>query len=438
MFRPRTTVTGGASEPDLTQAVLRFLNPFSARPRSRWRILFLLVWLVAGVLPALRAEVSSADAHAFIMHSGVNLPWINYGWDLGVNPWGGAPGGFHVNRDLLEADFATMRTNGIKICRVFLFGDFRSGLDRSGDGQILGLDPFVVPDMETLLAVASTNGVRLIPVLMDYLLANGVAHENGIPVGEHPEYITNAAMRAQLLTHALQPFLEQFGAHEAVYAWDIMNEPSLATAVSQPDILAFVEDVTAVIRTSAPSAKIMIGHYDRYHLEEYGNAVAAVTQIHYYGHMRGYWNFDTPAAEISDKPTFFGEVEPVGIAGKLDTALTNGYAGVLFWSLNGNDGFDFRAVAEEYAVWVKALFAKVHADLRITDVDVSRDPAAVNIRVSPTYPNGRYRVGVCDDLSIGHWRTVTNFSADPDAPSTALAIPGGGEKRLFFRIWTEL
>ncbi len=56
-----------------------------ARPASRWPSCLLLVLLVAGALPAVRAEVSASDAHAFIMHSGVNLPWINYGWDLGFN-----------------------------------------------------------------------------------------------------------------------------------------------------------------------------------------------------------------------------------------------------------------------------------------------------------------------------------------------------------------
>ncbi len=404
----------------------------TVRPTLRWPICSMLVLLFAGVLPVLRAEVSSPEAHAFIMHSGVNLPWINYGWDLGANPWGGEPGGFHVNRDLLEADFATMRENGIKLCRVFLFGDFRSGLDRNEEGQILGLDPYVVPDMETLLDVALTNNIRLIPVLMDFMLANGVTHENGTPVGEYPEYITNATFKAQLLTNALQPFMEQFGEHEAIYAWDIMNEPRLATAVPQPDIRVFVEDIAALIRTSAPAAKSTIGHYDRYHLNEYGNAVTDMTQIHYYEHMSWYWDFNTPATEISDKPTFFGEVEPVDIAYKLDTAFANGYSGVLFWSLNGNEGHDFHAVAEEYAAWVATVFAGVHEDLVIADIHAGSQPAMINLIVSPTYPSARYRVEACDDLYMGNWRTVTNFTAD--AAATTIALPGMTEERLFFRV----
>lgn len=401
---------------------------------ARWSIRSVVGLVCLGSLSVLRAEVPPADAHAFIMHSGVNLPWINYGWDLGANPWGGEPGGFHVNRAALEADFAFMREHRIKLCRVFLFGDFRSGLERDGEGHILGLDPYVVPDMETLLDVAMTNGIRLIPVLMDHTLANEVAHENGIPVGEYPEYITNATLKAQFLTNAVQPFLEQFGGHEAIYAWDIMNEPRLATAVSQPDILAFVEDVAALFRTSAPDAEITVGHYDRYHLDEYGNAVTDMTQIHYYEHMDWYWTFDTPAIEIGAKPTFFGEVEPMHIEYKLNTALSNGYAGILFWSLNGNDGHDFRAVAEDYSFWVATVFAGIHEDLVIADMQTGNPPSIMSIHVTPTYPQGVYRLEASAHLDMDDWRAVTNFAASADAEATTVAVPGELGEGEFFRV----
>lgn len=394
----------------------------------------LCVWMLTGS----RGEVSPAEAHAFITHSGVNLPWINYGWDLGANPWGGEPGGFYANRASLEADFAYMRANHIKLCRVFLFGDFRSGLERDGDGHIVGLDPYVVPDMETLIDVAMTNNIRLIPVLMDCTLADEITHENGTPVGEYPEYITNATFKEQLLTNALQPFLEQFGERETVYAWDIMNEPRLATAVSQSDILAFVEDVAAMIRISAPEARLTVGHYDRYHLAEHGNAVTDLTQIHYYENMSTYWDFNTPALEISDKPTFFGEVQPEQIEYKLNTALSNGYAGILFWSLNGDDGYDFRAVAESYSNWVATIFAGIHKDLVIADIDANSQPTGLSIQISPTYLHGMYRVEASDDPCVGDWLTVTNFRAGADGTATTVTLLGSIEKRMFFRVKADL
>jgi hypothetical protein len=139
--------------------------------------------------------------------------------------------------------------------------------------------------------VAADNGIRLIPVLVDHTLADGVAYEVANKVGEYPEYITNATFRAQFLNHAIAPFLEEFGNHDSIYAWDIMNEPRLATVVSQPDIRPFVEEVAALIRTVAPSARVTVGHYDRYYLDDYGNAATDATQIHYYSNMSGCWDY---------------------------------------------------------------------------------------------------------------------------------------------------
>jgi hypothetical protein len=393
--------------------------------------------LFVGSIQALnaRGEVhADAEMNSFLNHSGINLPWINYGWDLGRNPWGGVPGGFAANRASLEADFTYLREHHVKLCRVFLFCDFRTGLNLDIDGNVLGLDSYVVPDMETLLDVAATKGIRLIPVLLDYTLANGVEMENGNTVGEFPEYITNATMRAQLLTNALHPFLEQFGDHDAIYAWDIINEPRLAVAVSQPEMRSFIEDIAALIRTTAPEAKVTVGFYDRYHLNDYGHELCDLTQVHYYDHMSYYWDYDTPAIEISDKSTFFGEIAPDNVGDQLNTAIENGYTGVLFWSLNKD--YDFRVVADAYSDWVQSAFSHINRNLAIADLSVS--DSSFNLLVAPTYPGNRYRILASTNLLAGGWMPLSVFTGSPATNATQVTAPQPGSSTVFLRIDTEL
>ncbi len=357
---------------------------------------------------------------------------IRYGWDLGANPWGGDPGGFHANRASLEADFAYLREHHVKLCRVFLFCDFRTGLDLDVDGNILGLDPYVVPDMETLLAVAATNGIRLIPVLLDYMIADGVEYQNGDKVGEHPEYITDATRRNQLLTNALLPFLEQFGDHDSIYARDIINEPRLAVAVSQPAMRSFIEGLADLIRTAAPDAKVTVGFYDRYHLDDYGHEVCDLTQVHYYDHMAYYWDYDTPADEISDKPTFFGEIAPGNVVDQLNTALANGYMGVLFWSLNKD--YDFPAVADAYSAWVTARFAEVHAGFHIAGMRVGGEPETVELDIVPTYPGGAYRFEGRLDLRSGNWQPLRSFTGPANPGAATVSLPYTPATQMFYRV----
>lgn len=330
-----------------------FFRRFTERTARAWCLL-----LFAGLFFCCPGFLKPAAAgRDFIMHSGVNLPWIDYGWDLGDHPWGGQPNGFHRKRRLLEEQFAFLRSKEVKMCRVFLFCDFRTGLRRDDHGNILGLDEYVFADMEVLLDVALKSGIRLIPVLMDYTLANGVEYEYSddgrkIPVGEFPEFITDPELRGQLFDNALFPFLQRFGEAEAVYAWDIMNEPRLAHAAPWSAIGEFIEEAVLLTNIAAPGALVCVGHYDRYHIDDFGGTVTDLTQVHYYDRMSYYWDFDTPALEISEKPTFFGELEPREVTYKLDTALANDYTGALFWSLNADDGYDFRAVADEYHDWI--------------------------------------------------------------------------------------
>ena len=393
------------------------------------------VWL-AEVTAEQNDAPTKADISDFIMHSGVNLPWVRYGWDLGANPWGGAPGGFASNRAALEEDFAFLKVNGVKMCRIFAFCDFRTGLLYDGTGNILGVDDYVYADMHALVEVSKSNSVQLVVALMDYTMADGVQWEDANLVGEHPDFITNSLRRAQLIDNVIKPFVREFGTNTWV-DWDVINEPRLATAVPKVDMQSFVEECAAVIANECPDSKVSFGGYDRYHLNEYGNAACSETQVHYYDHMTNYWIYDTPASEISSGDVFFGEVSPTDLRAKLSAAVSNGYKGVLFWSLNANDGYSFSSVSHDYLDWVSSEFAGIHEGLGIKEISI-RD-GNPELTVSPTYPGGSYCVQYCTNLVEGVWHMAPlEFTGSAESNTTRTSLTSPGVSPLFFRVGAQL
>lgn len=383
------------------------------------------------------APPSDPQINDFLMHSGVNLPWLNHGWDLGDNPWGGPPNGFHSNRVSLAEDFAYLRQHNVKLCRVFLFCDFRTGLEYDGNGNILGFDPYVDPDMHALLEVANEYGIRVLPVLMNYQMADGVEWEGTNKVGEHAEFITNPVIRSQLLTNIVAPFVREFGTNPAVHAWDIMNEPRFATNAPAEAVKSFIEDCATLITNEAPGAWVCFGNNDRCQLGEYGETNCNLVQIHFYDSMADWWDFDMPASNISAKPVLFGEVQMTNVAQKLDSALSNGYVGVLFWSLNAPClELSFTNVASDYSNWVAARFEEINRDLSI--VEIAKTGGTLDLGVWPTYGANSYAIEASTNLLQDAWQAVQDFTGAAFTNRTRITLPIPATPAGFYRVRAKL
>jgi len=278
----------------------------------------------------------------FQRHSGANLPWINYGWDLGRNPWGGAPGGFSSNVANLNEDFRFLSGHGVGLVRVFLFCDLRSGVLFGDD---LLFDDHVYPDMDALAAAADRYHLLLLPVLFDYLLADGVSREGGTAVGEHPELLTTD--RDKLIS-LMSEFLARYGQNPRIYAWEIMNEPEWITRVSQADLATFVAEMAAAIHGNT-SQLATLGSKNLASCGLWTGLGLDLYQSHHYDSMGT--NLPAVFPPVSgldlDQPVIVGELQPTLVSDKLGVIQQNGYVGALFWSLNSD--YDFAAVADEYA-----------------------------------------------------------------------------------------
>ena len=249
---------------------------------------------------------------------GVNLPWINYGTDMN--------GGFSGNPAALYTQFEKWKGSCV---RIFLFCDLRSGINFDASGNPRSFNSSVYNDMNALLAAAKAFNIKLIPVLFDYMIADG---KSGTYLGEHPDLITDGSKRQVLLT-LFNDFFSTFAGDSSIYAWDIINEPEYASAVSISDAQSFVSDFVNLIHSKSPEALVTVGSARRDWLLQYWTNVGLdIYQYHYYDKHESITPISSPISVLGlNKPVIAGELEPTSVTSKLTNLKSGGYAGGLFW-----------------------------------------------------------------------------------------------------------
>ncbi|MCM8768821.1 MAG: hypothetical protein NC911_03950 [Candidatus Omnitrophica bacterium] len=290
----------------------------------------------------------------FVSYSGVNLPWINYGWDVGRNPWGGKHGGFSSHREQLLREFSLLAQHQVGVIRVFIFCDLRSSIIFDSQGEPVSLDKYVFNDFQALLESASLTGLKLIPVIFDYTLADGVENEKGIAVGEHRACIEDPKKREKLL-RVITPFFRKFAQHPAVLAWDIFNEPENVLLTRKEDIDRFLQDIAGLFREICPKARLTIGARDRESLTRWRQLNLDLYQFHHFSSPESLPAL-VPRKEVllPAKPIILGECPPSTVLTQLEATWQANYAGCLFWSLNDvlNEQESFRSQLSLYRAWV--------------------------------------------------------------------------------------
>ena len=283
---------------------------------------------------------------------GVNLPWYNYGWDVGRQPWGGAHGGYSVNTNYAP-DLVYLKSVGVNLVRIFVWCDLRSGVVFDANGMPKSLDQYAAGDFDAMVKTAEDKGMKLLLVLFDHTVADNISVESGGIVGEHADVITDPA-KTQALIALLKPLIAKHKDSQAIYGYDIINEPELAVAVAIQQLQSFVQLWASAIHDADPNALVTVGSHTRLDIHKWSNLGLNFSQCHYYDDSLVSAPFDFPFTSIpgAEGFTLIGETDPSNMYWKIDTAYKNGYAGILFWSLNAN--WLFRFNAGPYKEWMAA------------------------------------------------------------------------------------
>jgi mannan endo-1,4-beta-mannosidase len=302
------------------------------------------------------------DTTRFVV--GANLPWIGYGTDVGASAWF-PDGGLSARADAmqrLDRALAALADDGIHVARTFLLCDARSGVRTDGEGCPAGIDAAVLPDVEALLGAADRRGVRLVPVLVDFHLCKPARIIDGVQLGGRSSWIADADARAAFAERVIQPIAAAFGAHPAVAAWDVMNEPewclgggpvprrSLVTAEA---LGSFLQQLVQCIGVNA-AQPVTVGCAGTWRLDLVRPLGLDFYQVHWYERF-GWRALTRPVSELGldDRPIVLGEFSGrAPVADVLDAAAGAGYEGAFVWSVLAED------VASTYppaiAEWVRA------------------------------------------------------------------------------------
>jgi hypothetical protein len=303
------------------------------------------------------------DPDRFVV--GVNLPWVNYGTDVGASAWY-PDGGLAARPDALAAldgAFARLARDGTTVARVFLLCDARSGVEFDPAGVPLGIDAVAIRDIAALAAAARRHAIGLLPVLLDFHLCGPRQIVNGVQLGGRSNLIADPRASAQLLDRVLHPIVSAFAADETIVAWDVMNEPewclprglfSPRGAVPFDDLRRFLGDAAQLIRRVAPQP-VTIGSAGTWKLDLVRGLDVDFYQIHWYD------RFGWPALArhvrdfgLHDRPVILGEFSgrTANLTGVLDTARQAGYEGALVWSVLSDD--EYSAYPPGLAEWIRS------------------------------------------------------------------------------------
>ncbi|MBI5209818.1 MAG: cellulase family glycosylhydrolase [Elusimicrobia bacterium] len=318
--------------------------------------------------PRLTAPSAPMPSAPFV--AGVNYPWLNYGWDFGRNAWGHRGMSAPESRAKVSADFAFLKSKGVKVVRVFLLCDGRASPEFDERGRVTGFDDMFYPDVDALLAVARENDLRLVLVILNFELLNKAAWSGGVQLGGRAAVVADPAVAESFFQNALGPLLDRYGGDPAILAWEVMNEPEMRTgrqgivirsykAVEPASMQAFAGRVAAEVHARTGHL-VTLGSLGRSNVRTWKDVGLDFYQYHYYDYQEPSQPLDVRYRDLGlDKPCVLGEFPTKrslrGIETYLDTMRDNGFSGAWAWSLRASDAYSgFEGVADRFHGWVKS------------------------------------------------------------------------------------
>jgi hypothetical protein len=285
--------------------------------------------------------------------------WWDSHWDLGEEAVVAS-----VREDFRAIRATFGRAGGPPpVVRIWLFGDLRSGVTFDGEGTPVAVTDRSRRSLDVLLRLAVEEGVVLVPVLLDFGMADGVGRtgpDGAWVVGERPDLVIDPDRRGRLVA-LLEAFMKPVAAHPAVLAWDVMNEPENAAAVATPrhfaDLQALIGELVDAVHRAGGLATV--GHRNPVDAARFfrGRAASDLGQAHYYPLLETRPNpsrLDMSFREVfGPLPAGWGELpaEPGRIARHLAGARRAGHRIFWFWAWRGHqesgDGFAVQPYAGE-------------------------------------------------------------------------------------------
>lgn len=241
----------------------------------------------------------------------------------------------------IERFLQNVKDEGGSEARVWLFTDVRNPdqIFELQGGLPLRLRPEVLQVTQAIVDAQARTGVRVLPVLFDFHILNGIRQEGDTPTGEHPEYFTDEG-RSRVLAafdEWFARFTKQFDRIEGMNEPENVSPEPSAGVDYNPHVYKFLRQMGEQVRRHG--GRFTVGVNKPENLYRYQGMVEDYT-VHIYTVAPGQL---PPAGSlgVGDARIWITEVgakTPEEVAGFALDAWSKGYAGISFWAV-AQDGF---------------------------------------------------------------------------------------------------
>jgi hypothetical protein len=308
--------------------------------------------------------------------AGVNYPWKT-GQDFGTGGWGHSGVSDPTTYQEVDADFANMAAQGVRVVKWRVFSDGRYSPEFAGDGTVTGLDEFFFKDLDAALEIAQRHDVYLAFTLFASGLWTADCESNGVHLGGHANTLLDPSRRKSLVEQGVVPMLLHLRGSDRVLAFEIIAEPEwgiqeLTQAADRrikvplEALRGLIGDVTKAIHQHMPDALAGVESNRSSNAHVWKGLGLDYYSFSWYDWLEPYDPLNTAAATLKlDRPVLIGEFPASGSAyyqlpQVLDQAYAQGYAGAFAWSYWSGDGLSqWRNVAPSYTDWVRERWDEV-------------------------------------------------------------------------------
>jgi hypothetical protein len=326
------------------------------------------------VAPAATDRLTAAGRPAF--WAGLNFPWKT-GQDFGTGGWGHSGVSDTTTYQEIDADFANMAAEGVRLVKWRVFSDGRYGLQFDANGTVTGVDELFFKDIDAALEIAKRHDVYLVLTLFSSGLWTADCQSGTVHLGGQANTLTDPTRRQALIDHAVVPLLDHLATSDRVAAFEIIAEPEWGVAELNQEqdariklplsvLRDFTGQLTQVIHQHTQSlATVESNRFSN--MQNWQQLGLDYYSFSWYDWLEPYEPLATPASAANlDRPIVLGEFPAGGSAyytlpQVVDLAYSLGYAGAFGWSYWAGDGLShWHDVAPSYTGWVAGHWADVN------------------------------------------------------------------------------
>lgn len=188
------------------------------------------------------------DGSEFYVH-GVNLPWLDGHYGNGF-----APSFFHpewgvfYNHELMLQRLTQIQSLNVNVVRLFLFTDLQ-GFKIDSAGNLTGLDPVFLENLDDTVKIASSLSLKLYIVLLEGM--NGLDDTRAV---QQPLFF-DSVKQTQLMNNVIRVVARRYAGSSAIIAFDILNESNAEVQgdVKWSDILHLIQNAAEAIHAEDPT-----------------------------------------------------------------------------------------------------------------------------------------------------------------------------------------